>query len=84
MEPPRWTGKSLSLFRTEPDHDRFQLMRILLLLVALATAGERPQVGDTAPDFKLPGPGGQAVSLAAFKGKTMVVLAFFPKAFTAG
>jgi thioredoxin-dependent peroxiredoxin len=59
-------------------------MEILLLLVALATAGERPQVGDTAPDFSLPGPGGQAVSLAAFKGKTMVVLAFFPKAFTAG
>jgi peroxiredoxin Q/BCP len=58
-------------------------MEILLLLVALATAGDRPQVGDTAPDFSLPGPGGQ-VSLAAFKGKTMVVLAFFPKAFTAG
>jgi peroxiredoxin Q/BCP len=59
-------------------------MEILLLLVALATAGERPQVGDTAPDFNLPGPGGQAVSLASFKGKTIVVLAFFPKAFTAG
>jgi thioredoxin-dependent peroxiredoxin len=59
-------------------------MEILLLLVALANIGERPQVGDTAPDFNLPSAGGQAVSLAAFKGKTMVVLAFFPKAFTAG
>jgi peroxiredoxin Q/BCP len=59
-------------------------MKILLLLVALASAGDRPQVGDTAPDFSLPAPGGQKVSLAAFKGKTMVVLAFFPKAFTAG
>jgi peroxiredoxin Q/BCP len=60
-------------------------MKILLpLLLALAAPGERPQVGDTAPDFSLPGSGGQTVSLAAFKGKSTVVLAFFPKAFTPG
>jgi hypothetical protein len=40
-------------------------------------------VGDQAPDFKLPGSDGQTHSLSAYKGKT-VVLAWFPKAFTGG
>ena len=40
-------------------------------------------VGDQAPDFKLPGSDGKEHSLSAYKGKT-VVLAWFPKAFTAG
>jgi hypothetical protein len=40
-------------------------------------------VGDRAPDFKLPGSDGKTHSLADYKGKT-VVLAWFPKAFTGG
>jgi cytochrome oxidase Cu insertion factor (SCO1/SenC/PrrC family) len=40
-------------------------------------------VGDRAPDFKLPGSDGKTHSLADLKGKT-VVLAWFPKAFTGG
>jgi cytochrome oxidase Cu insertion factor (SCO1/SenC/PrrC family) len=40
-------------------------------------------VGDRAPDFKLPGSDGQTHTLASYKGKT-VVLAWFPKAFTGG
>ena len=40
-------------------------------------------VGDQAPDFKLPGSDGKTHSLADYKGKT-VVLAWFPKAFTGG
>jgi hypothetical protein len=49
-------------------------MKILLpLLVALAAPGGRPQVGDAAPDFRLPGSDGQTASLAVF-----------PKAFTGG
>jgi peroxiredoxin Q/BCP len=60
-------------------------MKIVLpLLVALAAAPARPQVGDVAPDFKLPGTEGRMVSLAAYKGKKTVVLAFVPKAFTPG
>ena len=39
-------------------------------------------VGDRAPDFDMPGDGGQ-VSLAALKGKT-VVLYFYPKDDTSG
>jgi len=79
MEPPSWGSLS------GPDHDRVQGMKIILpLLLALAASVERPQVGDTAPNFSLHGSGGKVVSLADYKGKSMVVLAFFPKAFTGG
>src|SRR5262249_6843317 len=40
-------------------------------------------VGDTAPDFTLQASDGQTYTLSKLKGKT-VVLAWFPKAFTAG
>ena len=40
-------------------------------------------VGDRAPEFKLPGSDGRTHSLSDYKGKT-VVLAWFPKAFTGG
>ena len=59
------------------------MKNLLPLVLTLAAAGGRPQVGDVAPDFKLPGSNGQSVSLADLKGKK-VVLAFFPKAFTGG
>jgi peroxiredoxin Q/BCP len=41
------------------------------------------KVGDTAPDFALPGSDGKVHKLSDYKGKT-VVLAWFPKAFTGG
>ena len=41
------------------------------------------KVGDVAPDFTLQASDGQTYSLAKLKGK-FVVLAWFPKAFTAG
>jgi thioredoxin-dependent peroxiredoxin len=51
--------------------------------MALATAGE-PKVGDKAPDFKLQGSDGKTHALSDYKGKSGVVLAWFPKAFTGG
>ena len=42
------------------------------------------KVGDMAPDFKLMGSDGESYTLAQFKGKKHVVLAFFPKSFTPG
>jgi peroxiredoxin Q/BCP len=42
------------------------------------------QVGDTAPPFSLPGSDGKTYRLADFTGKSAVVLAWFPKAFTGG
>ena len=44
----------------------------------------RIAVGDTAPDFTLPSTHGGKVSLSDFHGKSTVVLAFFPAAFTGG
>jgi AhpC/TSA family len=40
--------------------------------------------GDKAPDFTLPSTDGGTVHLADFIGKSTVVLAFFPAAFTGG
>jgi thioredoxin-dependent peroxiredoxin len=56
----------------------------------LAAAAVRAQVpvdlkpGDVAPAFRLEGSDGKTYSLADFKGKKAVVLAWFPKAFTGG
>lgn len=42
------------------------------------------KAGDRAPDFKLPGSDGNEYSLSQFAGKSSVVIAWFPKAFTGG
>jgi len=42
------------------------------------------KVGDMAPDFTLPSTSGKPVKLSDFRGKSAVVLAFFPAAFTGG
>lgn len=58
--------------------------------VCLAAAAVRAQApaelkpGDAAPAFKLEGSDGKTYTLADFKGKKAVVLAWFPKAFTGG
>lgn len=41
-----------------------------------------PQAGDVAPDFSAASTSGKDVSLASFRGKRNVLLAFFPLAFT--
>ena len=42
------------------------------------------KVGDMAPDFTLTSTTGEKVKLSDYRGKNIVVLAFFPAAFTAG
>ena len=42
------------------------------------------KVGDMAPDFSLPGTDGRVHTLADYRDKQAVVLAWFPKAFTQG
>jgi peroxiredoxin Q/BCP len=43
-----------------------------------------PRVGETAPDFSLPGPGGAPVRLADLTARRAVVLYFYPKDETLG
>jgi peroxiredoxin len=68
---------------------------LLGMLVAAAAMAQAPQptvqpphtqlkVGDMAPDFTLPSTEGGKVTLSSFRGKTNVLLAFFPAAFTGG
>jgi peroxiredoxin Q/BCP len=68
-------------------------MKLLLLTLAaglalhaqaVAPPKTHLKVGDTAPDFKLRGSDGKTHTLSEYKGKKMVVLAFFPMAFTGG
>ena len=42
------------------------------------------KVGDEAPDFSLPDTAGKPVKLSDYRGKKVVVVAFFPAAFTGG
>jgi peroxiredoxin len=42
------------------------------------------KVGDEAPDFTLPDTTGKPIKLSDFRGKKVVVLAFFPAGFTGG
>src|SRR4029453_13596284 len=42
------------------------------------------KVGDMAPDFSLQGTDGKVHKLSEYRGKTAVVIAWFPKAFTGG
>jgi peroxiredoxin Q/BCP len=64
---------------------RFPLLAGLGLLLSCAAvrAGELTP-GDAAPDFALPGSDGKSHSLAENRGQRVVVLAWFPKAFTGG
>ena len=61
-----------------------------LAVVAALAVGAKAQapvelkVGDTAPDFTLPGTDGKTHKLSDYRGKRAVVLAWFPKAFTQG
>jgi hypothetical protein len=53
-------------------------------LLAQAPPSTTLKVGDKVPDFTLPSTEGGTVHLADYIGKSTVVLAFFPAAFTGG
>lgn len=60
-----------------------------LLALAITVAPARAEdaalkVGDKAPDFKLVGTDGKTYTLDQFKGKSAVVIAWYPKALTGG
>lgn len=63
---------------------------LLSTLLFSTLLGSRPahaaelQVGAMAPDFSLPASDGKTYTLADYRGKQAVVLAWFPKAYTRG
>ncbi len=57
---------------------------ISLLLAVAPLTGHGIEVGDPAPDFELQGSDGELHRLADHRGKSVVVLAWFPKAYTRG
>ncbi|MCK9505406.1 MAG: peroxiredoxin [Porticoccaceae bacterium] len=56
----------------------------LALAVGLVAQAEPLSVGDMAPDFTLEASDGNTYSLADYRGKQAVVIAWFPKAYTSG
>jgi peroxiredoxin Q/BCP len=59
------------------------LLTTCVAISSLSAAGGL-KVGDIAPQFSLPGSDGKSYSLTDYKGKQVVVLAWFAKAFTGG
>ena len=51
---------------------------------AVASDSTDLTIGDQAPDFELPASDGKTYRLADFRDQQVVVLAWFPKAFTGG
>ena len=49
-----------------------------------AVAQAELKSGDDAPDFELKGSDGKTYKLSEYKGKSAVVVAWYPKAFTGG
>jgi len=56
----------------------------LLFCLVPGIAAAELEVGDVAPNFTLEASDGQEYTLADFRGKQAVVLAWFPRAFTSG
>jgi peroxiredoxin len=69
---------------------RILLAAALIFASSAVIVGQQPgepaplKVGDEAPNFTLSSTAGAKVTLSDFKGKSPVVLAFFPAAFTGG
>jgi peroxiredoxin Q/BCP len=59
-------------------------MGLVAAAVHLSGSSAELKPGDEAPAFSLPGSDGKTYTLAEFRSKKAVVLAWFPKAFTGG
>ena len=57
---------------------------VLSVFIIAGAAAAELKVGDQAPAFSLQGSDGKTYTLEQFKGKSAVVIAWFPKAFTGG
>ena len=64
-------------------HEVSRLCAAVALIIMAQAARADLQVGQTAPEFALPDQSGKIHRLSDYRGK-VVVLAFYPKDFTAG
>src|SRR5699024_2985495 len=55
-----------------------------VLMLFGAVVSSALEVGDMAPNFRLPGTDGNTLQLSDYRGKQAVVIAWFPKAYTYG
>src|SRR5437879_2655776 len=58
----------------------YQGLSVLSVIIVAGAAAAELKVGDPAPSFSLKGSDGKNYSLDQFKGKSAVVIAWFPKA----
>ncbi len=63
---------------------RLLIFNCLFVLYAAAALAGGPAVGESAPDFTLQASDGKTYSLADYRGRQAVVIAWFPRAFTSG
>ena len=61
--------------------NNFLVEGVLLVLLATASVASALNVGDKAPDFKLPSTNGVDIALSDFRGKKWVFLEFYAAAF---
>jgi peroxiredoxin Q/BCP len=59
-------------------------LSVMTVMIVAGAAAAELRVGDPAPPFSLKGSDGKTYTLDQFKGKSAVVIAWFPKAFTGG
>ncbi len=59
----------------------FLALGLLFVLLGTPRVSSALDVGDKAPDFKLPSTNGVDISLSGFRGKKWVFLEFFAAAF---
>lgn len=62
----------------------FGIYLLCLLLLPAAAIAEELAIGDMAPDFTLEGSDGKTYTLADYRDKQAVVIAWYPKAYTSG
>lgn len=62
----------------------FCIYMLCLLLLPAAAIAEELSVGDMAPDFTLQASDGKTYTLADYRDKQAVVIAWYPKAYTKG
>ncbi len=72
------------MFRSMGRRIAMMGLGVLLVSIAAGAAAADLQVGDQAPAFSMVGSDGNTYTLDQFRGKSAVVLAWFPKAFTGG